>query len=67
MPANRDIRQFNARCREKGNITVAHRMKSYGTQSLPGNGGPAGQFKIELEADAHGSGDGADMIYPECC
>jgi len=65
--ANRDIRQCNARCREKGNIADGDRMKSYGAQVLPDNGGPAGPFKIELAADANGAGDDAGMIYAECC
>jgi len=65
--ANRDIRQCNARCREKGNVADADRMKSYGAQILPGHGGPVGPFKIELETDAHGAGDDADMINTECC
>jgi len=38
--ANRDIRQCNAHCREKGNIADGDRMKSHGAQVLPGNGGP---------------------------
>ena len=67
MSANRDIYLCNARYREKGNISVAQRMKSYGAQVLPHNGVLAGPFKIELEADAHGAGDDADMIDAECC
>jgi hypothetical protein len=48
MPANRVIHMFIAPRGKKGNIAVAQRMKSYGAQALPVNGGPGGSIQDRL-------------------